>query len=117
MGKREYKTQKIGLGEIVVTVPLGPNGKHGECILDKSDMDSLLTMGVSTNWTVTKGYVTASGKSSNNHVLIARVLTGASHGERVRFLDGNKLNLRRHNLKLVKGQGSKTDALYVGGIL
>lgn len=113
MAKREYKTQKISPGEIVVTVPLGKDAKHGECTLDKSDMDKLLAMGISTNWTLNNGNVTASGKSSNNHVLVARAITGASFGERVRYIDGNKLNLRRDNLELASGKGSKTDFLYV----
>ena len=117
MAKRGFKTTRIGAGEIIVTVPLGKDSKHGECILDKSDMDRLLTMGVSTNWTLNNGHVTASAKTSNNHILIARVISGASFGERVKFLDGNRLNLRKHNLELERGKGSKTDALYVGGII
>ena len=114
MAKREFKTTKIGAGEIIVTVPLGKNAKHGECILDKSDMDRLLTMGVSTNWTLNNGSVHAYSRSG--HLTIARVITDASIGERVRYLDGNTLNLRKHNLELVRGKGSKTDALYVGGL-
>jgi len=116
MAKREFTTTKIGAGEIIVIVPLGPNGRHGECILDKSDMDRLLTMGVSTNWTLNNGYVTASGKTPSNHVLVARAITGAGFGEHVRFLDGNSRNLRRQNLQVMRGKGSKTDALYVGGL-
>ena len=108
---RQYNVVKTKAGDSVAIVPLGPNGVHGECILDKADMDRLLAMGISTNWNYNHGAVT----TKKNTITIARAIMEAGPKTFIKYLDGNSKNLRRSNLELRKGRkAAKTDVLYVG---
>ncbi len=80
--KRDYRTIERGAGNTLCVVPLGPDARHGECILDKTDMDRLLALGLSTNWTLNGKTVTAyAPNSKNKHVGVARVIMGAGRGD------------------------------------
>jgi len=78
--------------------------------VDADDYDSWVAAGLSTNW-----YLNASGSGSSSRLMfslttaagsmagVARYLLRAGAGERVRYLDGDRLNLRRSNLGLTQG--------------
>lgn len=88
----------------VVVVPLGPQGSKGSAYVLPADYDMLVALGLSSNWNLSPlGYVTAPcARAPGAHVLLARVLMDCGPGESVGYRDGNKLNLRRHNLKVNK---------------
>lgn len=59
-------------------------------------------------------YVLANVRSPRNTLRslpLARWIAGAGRGERVRYADGDRLNLRRENLVIVKGGGSAKAAV------
>ena len=98
-------------GRVIARVPLGPKSEVFAEILHE-DYLFLLKLGVSANWNkLPLGYVTAAAyKASGGHVMVARVLLDAGAGENVSYKDGNRLNLRRENLSLVKtGIGIRRD--------
>lgn len=78
----------------------------------KDDLDFLIRLGVSSNWTaaVSGGqyYVRANARNNppSNKVLVARALLDAGPGQIVKYVDGNPLNLRRENLRLVANKGA-----------
>ncbi|WEX07290.1 hypothetical protein [Chelativorans sp. AA-79] len=84
-----------------VAVPLARDGRQ-EAILDLSDYNELIALGVYPNWQLRGGNVGSRGPNGIK-VLIARVLTDAKPGQRVVYRDGNKLNLRRGNLSVLDG--------------
>lgn len=92
-------------GRALVRVPLGRSGlKFAEIWED--DWEFLRKLGNPVNWNCVgdKGHVTVCApKASGNHIAVGRVLLNAGPGQTVRFLDGNPLNLRRENLRLIKG--------------
>lgn len=101
-------------------MPLDARGHH-HALLDGSDYDALLGAGVvgvwhlSTSATNAKRYVRAYlANPVGRAVTVARVLLGAGDGECVRYLDGNPLNVRRANLRLVRhGVGVHHDRILV----
>ena len=100
----------------LVRVPLGRSGKKF-AELWQDDWDFLLKLGASSYWNSVgdhgHGTVCARG-ATGNHVAIARVLLDAGPGETVRYLDGNKFNLRRENLRLVSsGWACRRDRDYL----
>jgi hypothetical protein len=101
-------------GRQIVRVPLGPrSGLFAEIF--KEDWDHLIKLGLSPNWNIMRnGYVIAScGKASGGHVVVARVLMNPNSGESVAYVDGNRTNLRRNNLKLKDGSGIRRDRDYL----
>lgn len=94
-------------------VPLGRSGNdHAEIALH--DYQELIALGLSANWSATKGYVQCRALAvdyghSRGVPLVARVLLGAKPGQTVRYSDGNPKNLRRENLTLVDKGYSVTD--------
>lgn len=98
---------------VVARVQLGrdPN-LHAE--IYKEDFDFLVRLGLSPNWTryTSKNfYVTAAARNTPSHrVLVARVLLDAGEGHVVRYADGNPMNLRRENLRLVASAKGKSRA-------
>lgn len=77
-------------------LPLARTGTFAT--LDASDLRTLLAMGVSTNWFVSRhGYVVVNipGKGP---MPVARLVIGADGGERVSYRDGDRLNLCNGNL-------------------
>jgi hypothetical protein len=81
-----------------VHVPLGRDGEN-EAVLDLDDYNDLVALKVYPNWQLRGGQVGARGPFGLE-ILVARVLTDAGAGQRVVFLDGNPLNLRRSNIGL-----------------
>lgn len=76
------------------------NGQ-GSAILDAADFDRLVADRHSTRWHLANngsstGYVRKSGRNR----YIARILTGATSEQVVRYIDGDPRNLRRSNLRL-----------------
>jgi hypothetical protein len=86
----------------VYHIPLGKSGNYAA--IYKEDYDYLIQLEVSKTWNDgTLGYVTAYCKSiPGTRVAIARVLMDAGEGETVRYLDGDRTNLRRNNLIKMK---------------
>ena len=99
---------------LLARVPLGGEpGIYAE--MWKDDFDFLIRLGLSPNWACYRGnvgfYVTASAvESPSNRVLVARVLLDADAGQMVRYADGNPLNMRRENLRVVANAKAKTRA-------
>jgi hypothetical protein len=78
-------------------------------VVDRDDFDAMQAMGLSFAWTLNgngKGSpprVKASharAEATGSLITPARIITGAGARQRVRYLDGNRLNLRRANLYL-----------------
>lgn len=118
MSKRSHRISRLQDGSVVAFVPLGPNGKHGECAIDLEDLSALVERGVSMSWTLNfgsqgVGYVYTKGAKNNRNISIARLIMDCRPGEKIRYRDGNSLNLRRENLKLVSGFSCKSDELFV----
>lgn len=89
-------------GEPIVHVPLAT----GEtATLDRGDWDRLAASGVSPNWTCNPNghgasYVRVGDASLRGKLaIISRRIMDAQPGEMIRYRDGNRLNLRRANLK------------------
>lgn len=81
-------------------------------VLDAEAYDALMEAGVSRHWALNsngqgKCYVKA-GTANNNRV-VARLITKAAAGEQVEYLDSNPLNLRRSNLRVVRGGHATVD--------
>lgn len=92
-------------GSRIAEVPL-PRGRT--VVIDGADFDRLLEGGVSPAWFLNgngKGlhYVRAQARRFGvpNLVQVARLITEPPPGCTVRYLDGNRLNLRRANLAIV----------------
>lgn len=83
-------------------------------VLDRPDFEALMRAGVPLLWTFNpsrhggRAYVRAGhSETPGNLVILARVIMEAGAGEMVRYRDGNTLNLRRENLRLVKASHAK----------
>ena len=90
---------------IVVQVKLGVNESKGMAELYQEDVDFLIRLGLSMTWgRLDRGYVTApASRAKGGRIGVARVLLDAKPGENIKYLDGNPLNLRRENLRLMAG--------------
>jgi hypothetical protein len=99
---------------LLARVPLGGEpGLYAE--MWKDDYDFLVKLGLSPNWACYRSknafYVTAAAVDTpSNRVLVARVLVDADAGQVVRYADGNPLNMRRENLRLVASAKAKSRA-------
>ena len=78
-------------------------------VMDREDFDAWQTMGLSLAWTLNASgsrkaaYVKAAhpgSEATGNLITPARIIAGAGRHQRVRYLDGDRLNLRRGNLYL-----------------
>lgn len=117
MKARPIEVVDVG-GRLLARVPLGRHNdftpqRYAE--IWKDDFDFLCKLGLSSNWVSyrvkSKQYVSATASTMpGNRVLVARVLLDADAGQMVRFLDGNPLNLRRENLRLVAHNRGKVRA-------
>lgn len=116
MKPRPIEIVDVG-GRLLARVPLGRHNKYAPqryVEIWKDDYDFLVKLGLSPNWagyrTKSGFYVSAAAHNATNRVLIARVLLDASQGERVAYIDGNSLNLRRENLRLTDHGNAKCRA-------
>lgn len=92
----EFYTDACGTGR--ARMPLSKAGTFA--VLDATDMQALLTMGVSPNWFINKrGYV-AVNIPRIGPFPVARLVMGAGDGERVFYTNGDKLNLQGDNLRI-----------------
>jgi len=112
MKPRPIETYQDG-DRLLARVPLGRSDLKAE--MWKEDFGFLIKLGLSPNWSSYKNetgnYVTASAVDTpSNRVLVARVLMDAAEGQVVRYADGNPLNMRRENLRLVHSAKGKTRA-------
>jgi hypothetical protein len=98
-----------------VLVPLS-GGRGGWAVVNEDDLALLESVGLSLRWTrdISSGAVSAPASASpNRHVSVSRVLLDAGEGEAVRFLNGDPTDLRRENLLLVDGSGTRRDRDYL----
>lgn len=84
----------------IVRVPLG-NSDHYATLYGE-DFTALMDLGVSVCWSIHMGQVKA--VADNKPYPIARVLMDAAEGQVVRYLNGDRLDLRRDNLVLARGK-------------
>jgi len=78
-------------------------------MLDATDMQALLAMGVPTNWCLNgHGYVAVSIPGTGPFP-VSRLVTGAGDGERVSYADGDKLNLQAENLRVTRKNSKRLD--------
>lgn len=106
MKQRAVEVLKDNDGVTFVRVPCGPRAEcHAE--IEFRDWEQLLNLGYTGNLGFFelpksgKKYVTLpNSKMKGGHVLAARVIADARPGQRVHFIDGDPLNLRRSNLEL-----------------
>ena len=105
---RQPRTTHEG-GKTITLVPLA--GSPTPAQLFAEDFDAIKAAGVSDQWFLDsdgKGlaYVRARRKdpASNAHnIAVARLIMQPEPGEKVCYLDGDRLNLRRDNLTLERG--------------
>lgn len=101
----------------VIRVPLSNSAETFELFAD--DLDRLRAVGITGVFFLThnrgptsarrRAYVSAKpqGFSAAGHYCAARYLADAGRGQAVRYRDGNPLNLRRHNLRIVASGAAK----------
>ncbi len=77
-------------GVPIISIPIANSNKPA--ILYQEDFDLLLSLNIDPRWTF-----------NANLLPIARILFDAKAGEKVRYKDGNSLNLKRDNLLKAKG--------------
>ena len=94
-------------GVELARAPLAASGTFAT--LCASDMKTLLVAGVSANWcTNHSGYV-AVNIPRLGPVPVARLITGASTGERVTYRDDDRRNLRHENLLITVNNVPRVD--------
>src|SRR5947209_6839988 len=85
----------------IVSVPL--NNVDKQVILDEEEFDLLMSLCLDPWWRLSANLVV------RGTIPIARIILDAKKGEKVQYLDGNPLNLRRSNLiKTIGGGKSST---------
>jgi hypothetical protein len=101
-------------GLAIVRVPLA-NG--GTAKLFPDDYDGLLSQGLASHWASNdsgNGYAYVKCRNprhSLGFVIVARCIAKAMPGQMVKYQDGDRMNLRLDNLKLVKCSHSKHAAV------
>jgi|GEM_PF-1580426 len=115
MFTKEIVHTKDEEGRPVVAVPLGPRGRHGYAVLYEEDFSLLEYLGVSPNWNINGGgYVICNASGApGGKVQVARVLLDAGQGQQVTFINHNKADLRRNNLRLVEGYAQRRDREFI----
>lgn len=105
---RQPRTTHEG-GKTIILVPLA--GGHASAKLFPEDFEAITAAGYSDQWRLDSNghgsaYVRARRKdpaSKAAAIAIARLIMRPERGEKVCYLDGNRLNLRRDNLTLERG--------------
>lgn len=93
----------------VARVPLGHEQRpKGEALIYLEDFNELVALGLSPSWNITpQNYVIApAAQAPGNSVQVARVLLDAGPGQRVRYINGNTLDLRGRNILLFNANGA-----------
>ena len=90
-------------GQQIVLVPLANHDAPAKLLSE--DWDYLGRQGISTQWTYNdnnrnRQYVRCPMRRQGNLETVARLITGAERGDVVSYLDGDRLNLRRDNLRV-----------------
>ena len=94
-------------GQAIALVPLANHSKPAKIL--QEDLEFLLVAGYSDQWTFNQagsGYSYVRCAVSNrrgNLASVARLILNAPRGRVVTYLDDNRLNLRRDNLRLRVG--------------
>lgn len=90
---------------LTITVAVSKDDAHPRAVLSYDDYQHLVELGLSPNWHLSGGNVCGYALKTNGYVKVpvARLLLRARAGEKIRYHDGNRLNLRRENLTLIDG--------------
>src|SRR5262245_54692542 len=86
--------------DALVRVPLSKS--DNEVILYQEDFDRLYQAGLDPRWKLMLGQVYTRGRKKT---CIARLILDGRKGEKIQYLDGNPLNLKRDNLLSARGAG------------
>jgi hypothetical protein len=98
-------------GERIALVPLANQRQPAKLLAE--DLTAVLEAGYTDQWTCNSdgkghGYVRCGVNGvRGNLATVARLIVEPPKGYRVTYLDGDRLNLRRDNLKLEKGARPK----------
>lgn len=83
-----------------------------QAVVDAGTYRALRARGISANWRLSQGArrigypaVTVLGQPQ----LVARLIAGVAPGRQVSYRDGNRLNLRRENLRVSRARHAKSD--------
>jgi len=98
-------------GQRLAHVAMANTGQRATLYAD--DLDRLLAAGFSAHWHWCKTnprfrYVLASARTpagEQRSITIARLIAGAGKGQVVKYIDGDRANLRRDNLRIARGTG------------
>lgn len=106
--KRLYETFADIEGHLCVRVPLANTTRCA--ILYVEDFFRLVNAGVSWNWALNYSSATGPGYlkvtiPGDGRRSVARLVAEAGEREQVRYRNGDKIDLRRSNLLVQKGQG------------
>ncbi|SON53703.1 hypothetical protein HDIA_0162 [Hartmannibacter diazotrophicus] len=108
------KTEMRNTGEReVVRVPLRP-GEDRHATIYREDYERLLRNGVGTHWFVSKAggreYVRAYCRgATGDQITVARAVLGVGRRANVSYVTKDRTDLRRGNLRAVKGNGRRND--------
>lgn len=101
-------------GALCAVVPLGKKGKQGQATIEKADWDRYLENGYSPNLrlnssgnVVTGHRQKAQGRSCDTTVARIILRSMIQKGQRIRYVNGDRLDLRRKNLELARGSGGE----------
>ena len=94
-------------GAHLARVPLAAAGTFAT--LYASDMKTLVASGVSPNWSTNRSGYVAVNIPRLGPVPVARLIMGASNGERVTYKDSDRRNLRHDNLEITLNHVPRVD--------
>src|SRR5689334_10410359 len=86
-------------GAKIVKIPIANTEYYATLYAD--DFKELMAMGVSPRWSYYSGHVKAVANSKT--YCVARALMDATKGEQVKYLNGDRFDLRRDNLVIARG--------------
>ncbi|MFT8242414.1 hypothetical protein [Roseomonas sp. BN140053] len=107
-------------GAAIVRVPLANTGSKAKLLAE--DFDRLGGSAITSQWTLNEnrrgghGYVRCGcGHVPGGLVIVARLIMEPPPGFMVRYRDGDRMNLRRDNLCLVRGRAQGQEAAIMAG--
>ena len=98
----------------IVAVAL--SNHHEPAVLDHRDYQRLQGAGLCGPWFLNSnggGYDHVRCMAGGVLMTVARLIVEAPTGRRVRYLDGNRLNLCRNNLALEKGKAGRSSSRHI----